>query len=87
MHTYPHSDAAPPPNEPTLAGLLVFTAFLGATLVALSHPLATLSAGLAVGAIVAVGRTVEARIARDPGRVREIPLPGVGTLRFTVTPR
>jgi hypothetical protein len=85
MYTYPHSDAAPPPNEPTLAGLLAFTAVLGATVVALSHPLATLSAGLAVGATVAVART--ARTARDPGRVREIPLPGVGTLRFTVTPR
>ncbi|PSQ14801.1 hypothetical protein BRC99_02230 [Halobacteriales archaeon QS_7_69_60] len=42
------------------------------------------------GAVVVArrsGRALAARLARDADRVRELPLPGVGTVRFTVEPR
>jgi hypothetical protein len=87
MYPYPHPDSPTRPDEPTLASLLVFTVLPGAVMVALAYPLYALGTGLAVLAVAAYGRTLAARLARDPGRIREVPLPGVGTLRFTVRPR
>ena len=55
--------------------------------VALSYPLYALGAVAAVVAARRIGRTLAARLAGEPGRVRELPLPGIGTLRFTVDPR
>ena len=87
MYPYPLPDSATPPDEPTALGLLLFTALLAAVLVVLTYPLFALATGLALGAIAAFGRTLATRLGHDPGRIREIPLPGVGTLRFTVRPR
>ena len=87
MHTYPLSQAASPPDDPAPTGLLPFAALLGVVLLGVSYPLYSLAALAAVGATTAFGRTLAARLARPPGRVRTVRLPGVAKIRFTVSPR
>ena len=86
MYSYPLPDSTTPPDEPTALGLLLFTALLAAVLVVLTYPLYALATCLALGAFGTFGRTLATRPGCGPDRIREIPLPGVGTLRFTVRP-
>ncbi|PSP68909.1 hypothetical protein BRC85_00125 [Halobacteriales archaeon QS_1_69_70] len=87
MHTYPLSQTASPPDDPSPGGLLLFAALLGGVILGVSYPLYSLAALAAVGATAAFGRTLAARLARPPGRVRTVRLPGVAKIRFTVSPR
>ncbi|PSQ41446.1 hypothetical protein BRD14_06350 [Halobacteriales archaeon SW_5_68_122] len=87
MFTYPNSEPVTPTDSLPVVGLLLFPLLLVGIFAALSYPLYALGA---VGAVVVArrsGRALAARLARDADRVREFPLPGVGTVRFTVEPR
>ena len=87
MHTYSLSQAASPPHHPEPTGLLPFAALLGGVLLGVSYPLYSVAVLAAVGATTAFGRTLAARLARPPGRVRTVRLPGVAKIRFTVSSR
>ena len=87
MYTYQLSQTASPPDDPSPTGLLLFAALLGGVLLGVSYPLYSLAVGAAVGATKTFGRTLAARVASPPGRVRTVRLPGVATIRFTVSPR
>ena len=87
MNTYPNSEPVTPTDSLPVAGLLLSPLLLVGAFVALSYPLYALGTVAAVVAARRVGRTLAARLAGDPDRVRELPLPGIGTLRFTVDPR
>ena len=84
MFTYPNSEPVTPTSSLPVVGLLLFPLLLVAVFAALSYPLYALAAAVA---LIAGRRLLTARLARDAGRVRELPLPGVGTVRFTIEPR
>lgn len=86
-HT-PYGSPVPSTSSPTVASLLVVPLLLVTLLVVASYPLyaaaffACVLAGLGV-----LQRGLAAHVRRTADRVREFDIPGVGTVRFRVTPR
>jgi hypothetical protein len=81
-------DRYPPANGGSLLGLLAFPLFVLGLLWAVSYPAlaATLVTVAVLGyALVRFGLPALAR--RLHGRIREIDIPGFGTVRFRVTAR
>lgn len=77
-----------PIEDPSVAVLLALPLAVLAFFVALSYPLQAVA--VTVGAFVGLKllqRSLAARVRRTADRVREIRIPGVGTVRFRVQPR
>ncbi|MEF8913202.1 hypothetical protein [Natronomonas sp.] len=77
-----------PIEDPSVAFLLALPLAVLALFVAISYPLQAVA--LTVGAFVGLKllqRSLAARVRRTADRVREITIPGVGTVRFRVQPR
>ncbi|QLD84761.1 hypothetical protein HWV23_03200 [Natronomonas halophila] len=77
-----------PIDDPSVAFLLALPLAVIALFVAISYPLQAVV--VTVSAIVGLKllqRSLAARVRRTADRVREISIPGVGTVRFRVQPR
>lgn len=77
-----------PVDDPSVALLLALPLAVIALFVALSYPLEAIV--VTVSAFVGLKllqRSLAARVRRTADRVREITVPGVGTVRFRVLPR
>lgn len=88
MYTTTSPRPKPPTDTPRAGAVLAVPLLLAALFVVLSYPLYALGATVAV----VVGtkllqRGLAAFVARHRDRVREIPLPGVGSVRFRISPR
>lgn len=87
-YTNPNSEPVMPVDPLPVASLLATPLLLVAFFAALSYPLYALSAAVAVLAgakLLQYG--LATLVARGRDRVREFALPGVGTVRFRITPR
>lgn len=77
----------PPTDTPSVGGALAAALVLLGLLTAVAYPLTA----LAVAGVLVVARLLQrglkAAVARGRNRVRELPLPGVGTVRFRIAPR
>jgi len=87
MHTNPHATAARSPDDPSPQGLLIFAAFITAVLLVMSYPLYSIAVAALAGVMATLAWTLADHLASYPDRVRTVRLPGVGTIRFTVSPR
>jgi hypothetical protein len=77
-----------PTNDPSVALLVALPLALVALFVAISYPLA--AAAVILGAAVGLKflqRSIAAHVRRTADRVREVTIPGVGTVQFRVLPR
>lgn len=88
MYTTTSPRQKPPTDPPRAGAVLAVPLLLAALFVVLSYPVYALVAAVAV----AVGtrllrRGLAAFVACNRDRVREVPLPGVGTVRFRISPR
>lgn len=87
----PHSTAAeygPYHHHPTITGTLGAVALLVGLLFALSYPVVTVA--VVAGAIAGVKFAqlgLSLFVARLHGRVRELTVPGVGTVEFRISPK
>jgi uncharacterized membrane protein YgcG len=85
----PISRGSPVPNnEYTLGGLVAIPLLIVVLLVVASYPVVAASvvvSGLLVGKVLQVGLAAYAR--RTADRIRELSVPGVGTVRFRFVPR
>ena len=86
-HTTLHGRSTSPTDTSSVGGALAVPLLLFGVFIALSHPVATLSAVVAVVAGSALlRRGLAALVARSPDHVHEFSLPG-GTIRFRIAPR
>lgn len=77
----------PPADTPSVgAAFLVPLVLLGLLLV-IAYPLQAFAITAGILAAKLLQRELKTFVARTRDRVREFPLPGVGTVRFRITPR
>lgn len=77
----------PPSDTPSVGAAFAVPLLLLGLFLVFAYPLHALAvAGALVGAKL-LQRGLAALVARNRSRVREIPLPGVGTVRFRIAPR
>lgn len=87
-YTNPRSEPISPTDTLPVGTVLAVPVFLVGLFAVLSYPLYALS--VAVGALAGARLLrygLATLVARNPGRIREFALPGVGTVRFRITPR
>jgi len=77
----------PPTDTPSVGGALAATLVLLGLLFAAAYPLAALAVAATVLGARVLLRRLQTVVARSRDRVRELPLPGIGTLRFRIAPR
>ena len=85
-YTNLHVEPISPTDTSSVGGGLAGPLLLFVVLVALSHPVAALSAVLAVVVGELLRRGLAALVVRSRDHVRELSLPG-GTVRFRIIPR
>lgn len=87
-HPLPNSRPVSPSNTPPVGALLAVPLLIAGVMLALSYPVYAAATAIAVAvAVRALQRGLAAHVARHKDRIREVPLPGVGTVRFRISPR
>ncbi len=88
MRYAPYSPRPKPPTDtPSVGAAFAVPLLLVGLFAVLSYPLAALAAAGALAGVKLLQRGLTALVARNRDRVREFPLPGVGTVRFRISPR
>lgn len=77
----------PPADTPSVGASFAAPLVLLGLLVVFTYPLYALTLAGAFVGVRLLQRGLKALVARSRDRIREFPLPGVGTVRFRIAPR